>query len=304
MSRTILAQRIAEVIERNRRPMRIKEIAQYIPDKPETTIRGRLYTNLEKRFRRIAKGVYTLLTDEGAAFVLENDGRDLSVFDDDSVDAIITDHPWEDDNANKGRNRSFDDSYRDTSFRYTLEDFKEKARVLKPGGFLVEILPAENETNFKYLYELKIMAEEAGLSYYSKVAWKKGDCIFNTGRKSKNSEDVIFFVKGRARSLRPDKQRDGFMSGTAYMLPTEFDYQPASPRKRIHQAEKPVELYEAILEAVTLPGEIVVDQFAGSGNLGVAAIRSGRIGVLFEILRENVNKIIDNLCATEIPLFV
>jgi len=84
----------------------------------------------------------------------------------------------------------------------------------------------------------------------------------------------MFFVKGKARPLRLDKQRGGLMSGTAYMLPTEFDYEPTSPRKRIHQAEKPVELYQAIFEAVTLPGKIVLDQFAGSGNLGVAAIRS------------------------------
>jgi len=182
MSKTILAKRIAEVIERNRRPMHIKEIAQYIPDKPESTIRGRLYTNLKKRFERVAKGVYTLLTDEGATYVVENNGRDLSVFDDESVDSIITDHPWEDDVANKGRTRHFDGSYNETSFRYTLENFKEKARVLKPGGFLVEIHPAENETNYKYLYEFKIMAEQAGLVYYSKVAWKKGEYISNTGR--------------------------------------------------------------------------------------------------------------------------
>lgn len=94
------------------------------------------------------------------------------------------------------------------------------------------------------------------------------------------------------------------MSGTAYMLPTEFDFQPASPKARIHQAEKPVELYEAILEAVTLPGEIVIDQFAGSGNLGRAALRRGRIAILFEIIKKNVDKIIDNLSVQELPLLI
>ncbi|WP_145949648.1 DNA methyltransferase [Paenibacillus sp. Y412MC10] len=69
------------------------------------------------------------------------------------------------------------------------------------------------------------------------------------------------------------------------------------------QAEKPVELYEAILEAITLPGEVVIDQFAGSGNLGKAAMRRGRIAVLFEILKENVKKIRDNLSIPELQLF-
>ena len=114
----------------------------------------------------------------------------------------------------------------------------------------------------------------------------------------------MFFVKGRARSLRPDKQRGGLMSGTAYMLPTEFVYEPISPKKRIHQAEKPVELYEAILEAITLPGEVVIDQFAGSGNLGRAALRKGRVAVLFELLRENVDKIVKRLSIPELSLTV
>ncbi|KZS48978.1 hypothetical protein AWU65_03385 [Paenibacillus glucanolyticus] len=288
----------------NARPMHIKEIASYFPDKPESTIRGRLYRELKDRCEKVARGVYLFLDGEGSAVVVEGDGRNLSIFDDESIDAIVTDHPWEDIKSNSGTNRNFVSGYEETTFRYNLEDFKEKARILKPGGFLVEILPAENESNFKYLYEIKMMAEKCGLLYFSKVPWKKGVRVWNTGRKSKNTEDIMFFTKGKARSLRPDKQRGGNrkMSGTAYLLPTEFDFQPASPQKRIHQAEKPVELYEAILEAITLPGEIVIDQAAGSGNLGRAAMRRGRIAVLFEILKENVKKIRENLSIQEIPL--
>lgn len=87
------------------------------------------------------------------------------------------------------------------------------------------------------------------------------------------------------------------MQGTAYMLPTEFDYTPKAPHLRIHQSEKPVELFEAILEAISRPGELIIDQFAGSGNLGKAAINRGRIAVLFELLKVNVQKILNNLSA-------
>lgn len=300
MKQEILANRIAAVLMQYGRPMHIKEIAGQIPDKPETTIRGRLYTNLHRRFERVTRGVYMLVG--GNALVVQSNGRDLSIFDSSSIDAIVTDHPWQDEQSNAGRNRRFDASYNETSFRYTMEDFKEKARVLKPGGFLVEVLPAENENNFRYLYQIKEMAIAAGFSYYSKVSWRKGNLVINTGRKSKNTEDLLFLVKGdKARSLRPDAQRGGFMSGTSFMLPTEFNFQPASPHKRIHQAEKPVELYEAILEAITRPGEVVLDQFAGSGNLGKAAINKGRIAILFEILKENVAKIIKNIATVDIP---
>lgn len=60
---------------------------------------------------------------------------------DESVDAIVTDHPWEDSVSNKGGNRSFADFQ---CFRYTEEDFAEKDRVLKQGCFLGGI-PAGGE---------------------------------------------------------------------------------------------------------------------------------------------------------------
>ena len=38
-----------------------------------------------------------------------------------------------------------------------------------------------------------------------------------------------------------------YMSGTSGMLPSQFNYQPKSITKRVHQAEKPVELLEEII---------------------------------------------------------
>jgi site-specific DNA-methyltransferase (adenine-specific) len=113
-------------------------------DKPKETVRARIYDNR----------------------------LDLSMLGDASIDCILTDHPWLDKKSNKGGDRNFA-TY--NCFRYTLDDFKEKARVLKDGCFLVEILPAENENNYDYLYQIKKYAEQCGLLYYSKVTWKKGN---------------------------------------------------------------------------------------------------------------------------------
>lgn len=90
------------------------------------------------------------------------------------------------------------------------------------------------------------------------------------------------------------------MSGTAYMLPTQYDVQAPSDKERLHQAEKPLRLYEEILEAISLPGELVIDQYCGAGGVGAAALKKGRFSVLFEILRENVEKISKRLGATAI----
>lgn len=268
-------------------------------DKPKETIRARIYDNLGIRFTRLAKGIYrTIDSYEEACILLEGNGRDLSMLEDNSIDCILTDHPWLDVKSNKGGTRSF--AVYDC-FKYSLEDFKEKARVLKDGCFLIEILPAENENNYDYLYQIKQYAKEVGFAYYSKVSWKKGSFVSNTGRKSKNTQDVMIFSKGKARSMRYDKKksdltgRDCYMSGCNGMLPTMFDVQPLSKRDRIHQSELPVSLCEQILQFVTYEGEVVLDSFAGSGVVGEAALRTKRNCILIEILRENIEKIMQRL---------
>jgi site-specific DNA-methyltransferase (adenine-specific) len=222
-------------------------------------------------------------------------GRDLSFIEDESVDAIITDHPYDIKASNNGGDRHFA-TY--DCFCYTQEDFNEKARVLKPGCFLIEFLPEENADNYEYLYQIKQMAKAAGFKYYSKVAWKKGDFISNCGRKSKNTEDVMIFSKGEPRALRIDAKKDKaepgikhFMKGTSGMLPTSFDYAKPSKKDMIHQAEKPVELLEAILEYTTKENELILDQFAGSGALGEAAQNKKRKCILIELSDEFVDRI-------------
>lgn len=268
-------------------------------DKPKETVRARIYDNLGVKFERIAKGIYkTVDAGEEACIVIEGDGRDLSMLKDGSIDCILTDHPWLDMKSNKGGTRAFAQY---DCFKYTLEDFKEKARVLKDGCFLVEILPAENENNYEYLYQIKQYAKQAGFVYYAKVTWKKGTFVSNTGRKAKNSQDVMIFSKGKARNMRIDKKKTdatgklSFMSGCNGMLPTMFDVQPVARKDRIHQSELPLSLCEQILQFVTYEGEVVLDSFAGSGVVGEAALNMKRNCILIEILTENIEKIKDRL---------
>lgn len=263
-------------------------------EKPKETVRARIYDNLGIKFERIAKGLYRTIQGNESCILLEGDGRDLSMLKDNSIDCILTDHPWLDTKSNKGGDRAF---AKYECFKYTLDDFKEKARVLKDGCFLVEILPAENENNYKYLYKIKQYAEQCGLLYYSKVTWKKGNFISNTGRKAKNSQDVMIFSKGKARNMRLDVKKsqkfgyDCFMSGTRKMLPTMFDISPVPKKEKIHQSELPLTLCEQILSYVTYEGETVLDSFAGSGVVGEASLNLKRNCILIEIAKENIQKI-------------
>ena len=282
-----IAGKILEVFKGKR--FSLKDAYTANPSVPEASVRRSIYENLGKDFERVGKGLYMVINDDGTyneqILVMEGNGRNLSGIKDGSLDAIITDHPWSDPKSNKGGNRAF--ATYDT-FEYQQEDFDEKARVLKEGCFLVEFLPAENANNYEYLFKIKKMAEQAGFQYYSKVAWKKGKFVANTGRKAKNTEDVMIFSKGEPRALRSDAKKSkatgkpAFMKGAAGMLPAMFDVQPVPKKELIAQSEKPVELLRQIIEYVTLEGEIILDQFAGSGVLGAAALLTNRLAILVE----------------------
>lgn len=260
------------------------------------SIRARIYEAInDGKLKRISTGVYS----KNDIVVINGDGRDISFIENNSVSAIITDHPY-DLFMNKGGNRNFAGTY--DCFNYNQFDFDEKYRVLKDGCFLVEFLPEESGDNWKYLAKIKEMAEKSGFKYYAKVPWKKGSFISNCGRKSKNTEDVLIFSKGDARCLRVDAKKDKkepekkhFMKGTNGILPTVFDYEKVSKNLAIHQAEKPVALLEAIINFISLEGEIILDQFAGSGVTGEAAYKQKRQCILIEKSKEYYEKIIQRI---------
>ena len=288
-------------------------------DVKEPSIRARIYEGIEKGlFKKVSRGVYRTSKDGCECLLINGDGRDLSMIPNNSIDAIITDHPYAL-STNKGGNRDFTSSY--SCFQYNEKDFQEKFRVLKQGACLVEFLPEESGGNWEYLTKIKNMAKESGFLYYAKVSWIKGNQINNTGRKSSNCEDILFLSKGKARELRLDTKKNmrelseaginakgmsseeiknklndnnlpvHYMSGTNGMLPTSFVYEPPSKQDRIHQSQKPKELYSAIEKYITKEFEWVLDQFAGSCALGEASLEVNRNSILFEIDSDMVNEV-------------
>ena len=135
----------------------LQDVYEAIPEKPKTTIRGRIYDNLGIKFEKLKKGVYRTIKGNSQFIVIECNGRDLSFLEDNSVDLMINDHPWLDEKSNKGGSRKFTDKY--DCFLYNKKYFEEKFIVLKAGSFLVEILPAENENNYDYIYYIKKVAQ-------------------------------------------------------------------------------------------------------------------------------------------------
>lgn len=291
------------------------------------SIRARIYEGVEKGlFEKVSRGVYKVTSqingNRNDCLLINGDGRDLSMIPDNSIDGIITDHPYDLSKALTGGNRKFA-SYE--LFKYNQKDFEEKQRVLKDGAFLVEFLPEESEINYKYLFEIKDMAIKSGFKYFAKVPWKKGDFVANTGRKSKNVEDVMIFSKGEPRTLKLDAKKNieiatknnidikgktsyevrdilinkGFdvcyMKVTNGMLPTTFDYQPRGKNDKVMEAEKPVELLESIISYISNPFETLLDQYAGSGNFVVACLNTNRNSIAIEKDEVMFNKMVENI---------
>jgi site-specific DNA-methyltransferase (adenine-specific) len=274
---------------KNGNQFKISDIYKYFPKNKRETVRARVYTNLGSLFEKVSRGVYCIKRNENSALLINGDGRDLSSIPDASIDAIITDHPWVDNLALKGTRKNM---AKYDGFLYEFEDFLEKYRVLKDGSFLIENLPQESETNFEYLHQIKKMAIKAGFKFWCVTVWKKGKLVHNTGRVAKNKEFLYFFTKGKARKLRVNKntRQSDLMSGTTQIVPCELNFQPASPKNKKHQAEKPIELLKALIELVTNKGELVLDQFAGSFNIVDACLETQRDCIAIEINEEFFNR--------------
>ena len=91
------------------------------------SIRARIYEAIDKGvLLRISTGVF--MNQNG--LLIQGDGRNLSFLINESIDCIITDHPYDLKASNKGGNRNFATF---ECYRYNQEDMKEKARVLKNG---------------------------------------------------------------------------------------------------------------------------------------------------------------------------
>lgn len=268
----------------------LKEIYKSISDKPEETVRCAIYRDSKNRFKKVAKGVYMLKGSETASLLIEGDGRKLEEIEDNSIDAIITDHPWSDKKAHKSGNQKNFAEY--DTFRYTLEDFKAKARVLKDGAYLAEFLPVESFTNYEYLYEIKQMAKEAGLNYYAKVTWRKApEGTINNGRTTKGVEDICIFYKGKKpRRLSETKSKPYF---TKKMLSYTIDIPANKGKNKNHQAEKPVALYEYLIEMLTDEHDVCLDQFGGACNMLQGAVNKNRFAIAYELCSDFVKKAVD-----------
>jgi len=284
-------------IESEKKTMTNAEIYDYVDNSDYQssgkTLHNSIRTQLQRcsKFMSVTTGVWAIVGERSKSLIIEGDGRSLEGVQDSSIDCIITDHPYSMKSSHSSGNQKNFADYE--CFRYTREDFENKARVLKDGAYLCEFLPWENAENSEYLSEIRRYAKDCGFEFYCMLDWRKFNSSIadakpdaNTGRTTKGSEMIIVWSKGKPRNLI--NQNKGRCTRKIIRQHIE-DYYIKRGDKKSHQAEKPIELYEYLIQTFTEEGEICLDQFGGSCNLAKACINTGRMGIVFEKCREFIN---------------
>ena len=175
-----------------------------------------------------------------------------------SIDAIITDPPYGVNYVSRTKGGIINDK---APFIWWLYD---AYRVLRPSesgrGALVCFTRWDVQQVFIDAMRL------AGFTVKSEVIWDKvvhgmGD---TRAQWAPVHENIIFAVKGNKFSFPGHRPRD------------LITCQRLDGARMIHPMEKPVNLMTSIITAVTKPGDLLCDPFAGSASTLVAAMKTGR----------------------------
>jgi len=123
------------------------------------------------------------------------------------------------------------------------------------------------------LGEMMMMMKDAGVQVRHNLVWVKNSPTFSMGRLDYDyRHEPIFYTWVKSHHF--------YGAGTFKNSVWEFD----KPRKNdIHPTMKPVALVENAILNSTLPGDIVLDIFGGSGTTAIACEKTGRRARLIEI---------------------
>lgn len=174
---------------------------------------------------------------------------------DSSIDCIVTDPAYE--SLEKHRAKGTTPRLVNwfpifTNDRYQ-ELFIQFYRVLRNNSHAYIYCDAET------MFIIKPIAEACGFTFWKPIVWDKKTIGMGYHYRARY-ELILFFEKGK-RQLRN--------RGTADILECNRVF-------RGYPTEKPVEISEILINQSTEEGAIVLDCFAGSGSIGVAALRNGR----------------------------
>jgi site-specific DNA-methyltransferase (adenine-specific) len=179
-----------------------------------------------------------------------------------SVDLVITDPPYESLEKHRaiGTTTRLKQSKASSNAWFQIfpndrfaDLFTEIYRVLKRNRHFY--LFCDQET----MFVAKPIAESMGFKFWKPLVWDKQKIGMGYHYRSRY-EFILFFEKGKRKlnnlSIPDVIACDRIFNG--------------------YPTEKPVGVSEILVQQSTVPGELVIDPFMGSGSVGVATLKQGR----------------------------
>jgi len=188
--------------------------------------------------------------------------------------------------------------------------FAECRRALEPGGRIAVNVANLGRKPYRSLSAdvISILQDDLGLLLRGEVIWEKaatssGSCAWGSFAKASNpvlrdmTERVVIASKGQfSRALALKERRARGLPHESTLANDEFvdvtrdvwRIDAESATRVGHPAPFPIELPRRLIDLYTYRGDIVLDPFLGSGTTVVAAERTGRRGVGFDLDPEYV----------------
>lgn len=221
--------------------------------------------------------------------------QELPKIESNSIDLIITDPPYLISRDSNFKQIS-DSTSKEMSTKYNISIdfgdwdkveldfnylFKEWFRILKKGGTLIVFYDVWKSN------EIKESANIVGFKQPRVCAWTKTNPVpinSKTNYLSNATEYFFTFVKGGKPTFN-SVYDNGF-----YKFPI------CHGKERLqHPTQKPLSLISQLIEKHSNSGDLVLDNFAGTGTVGEACIKLGRDYILIEKEETYFNMIGDRL---------
>ena len=227
---------------------------------------------------------------------------------DNSVDLIIADPPY---NLSKGGSWKWDNSVKLTGmggnwnkvmadwddmtleeyWSFTYEWLKESQRILKPTGSMWIFGTYHN------IGIINVICQMLNIEIINEVIWYKRNAFPNlSGRRMTAShENIIWCHKGgkkREYYFNYEYSKDGDFSYDGLKSPgkqmrTVWDISNNKEKEELlygkHPTQKPIRILKRMIELSSHPGDIMLTPFSGAGSECVAAKKTGRKYIGFEV---------------------
>lgn len=218
------------------------------------------------------------------------------------ADLCITDPPYNVDYESALAGKIKNDSMKDAEFRaFLLAAYEVMFECLKAGA-PVYVAHADTEgLNFRGAFR------DAGFKLSGCLIWRKNSLVLGRSDYQWQHEPILYGWKpgaahrwygGRKRTTIVDYGEQGpvrqladgswsitvgdtvlLVSGDATIeeVPGSVIFHDKPSRSELHPTTKPVGLWEKLMKPSSRPGNVVIDQFSGSGTTLIAAHRMGLV---------------------------